>query len=226
MYISAFNFKTNCSHHHFSLIPSALSAMPTTMRTVVVLENEYVSDWKPLMVNVDGRQYMKLDIKDRTFFKFCTGKTFRLGSKHENNKYLLEFWEYMVHARSIASQKAFEAFTEELKGAAKNPGKDTRKRERIRKATMDDALTVGHSLQVPLAYDGEEFQMRMLFGVKKSDLWMEATPENLDTVAKCLKSDFDSGNFASTRPRGTYFRRPDHDADDDDDDVSDGDGNA
>ena len=183
----------------------------------MVVENEYVKDWKPLLVNVDGRQYMKLDIKDRTFFKFCTGNTFRLGSKFDNNKYLLEFWEYMVQARSNAAQKAFEAFSDGLRNAAGNDN-DKRKRRYIRKVTMDDALTVGQSIMVPLAHEGEEFQIRMLFGVKKSDLWMEATPANLDHVAKCLKSDFDNGNFASTRPRGKYFRQSNDDGDDDDDD--------
>jgi hypothetical protein len=50
---------------------------------------------------------------------------------------------------------------------------------------------------------------------------MEATPGNLDNIAKCLKSDFDNGNFASTRPRGKYFRHADpDDGDDDDEDVS------
>ena len=81
---------------------------------------------------------------------------------------------------------------------------------------MDDALTVGQSLMVPLAYEGEEFEIRMLFGIKKSDLWIEAIPDNLDIVAKCLKSDFDNGNFATTRPRGKYFR---HASTGDEDDV-------
>ena len=197
--------------------------MPTTMRTVMVVENEYVENWKPMLTSVYGRQYMKLDIKDRNFFKFCTGKTFRLGSKFENNKYLLEFWEYMLQSRSNASQKAFEAFSDELRNAALPDGerKQEKKKYRMRKATMDDALTVGQSLMVPLAHEGEEFQVRMLFGIKKSDLWMEATPGNLDNIAKCLKSDFDNGNFASTRPRGKYFRHADPDDDDDDDDDED-----
>ena len=201
--------------------------MPTTMQTVMVVHNENVENWRPALQLIGGKQYIKLDIKDRMFLKFCTGKALTFGSKYENTKHILDFWVYLVAARSNASQKAFEAMQEELRQHAAEASGEVqeaapKKRIRIRMARMDDAMTVGRNVHVSVAHDGLEHEMDVLFGVKKSDLWVEAIPTNIDFIAAALKSDFDNNNWATVRPRGPHFRtnavrNDDDDAGDDDD---------
>jgi hypothetical protein len=207
--------------------------MPTTMQTVMVVSNDNITNWKPSMQLVDGKQYIKLDIKDRSFFRFCTGKALAFGSKYENTKYILDFWVYLVAARSSASQKAFELMQEELKQNADEingnedlEGPKKRRRIRTRRARMDDAFTVGQSIYVNVAHEGNEAEMRMLFGVKKLDLWVEALPANLDFIAAALKHDFEEGNWATVRPRGPHFRVNAGGDNDDEGDAADDDDDA
>ena len=178
--------------------------MPTYMEQHLKLSNEHVSEWFPEVQIVDGCQYIKLDYKDRSCFRFLTGKALTFGSKYENSKYLLEFWQDLVKTRSEASQAAFESMQQELHDAQNADGK--RRRLRVRRARLEDSLTVGRVVKVFIEHNGHEHMIRALFGVKKSDLWVEATVANLNFITAAMKSDYDNGKFATTRPRGPHFR--------------------
>lgn len=186
------------------------SIMPTTIKTRMTISNEHVTDWYPDVKVVDGNTFIKLDCKDRCFFRFCTGKTITLGSKYQNSKYLLQFWVDMVKARSDACQAAFEKMQAELREEAEHDDGDRnakRPRVRCRKACDDDAQTVGRIVSVKIEHEDACQTMKALFGVKKADLWIEAAAENLDFIKDAMKHDYDSGNFAPTKPRGAFFRR-------------------
>jgi hypothetical protein len=186
------------------------SIMPTTIETRMTISNEHVTSWHPDVKVVDGNTFIKLDCKDRCFFRFCTGKAITLGSKYENSKYLLQFWVDMVKARSDACQAAFEKMQAELREDAGNDDGDRnakRHRVRCRKACNDDALTVGRIVKVEIKHRDACHTMKALFGVKTADLWVEAAAGNLNFIKDAMKCDYDSGNFAPTKPRGTFFRR-------------------
>ena len=195
--------------------PQSSFIMPTFIEQHLKLSNEHLSEWLPLVDLVDGSQYIKLDCRDRSCFRFFTGKALTFGSKYENSKYLLDFWVYLVKARSDASQAAFEVMQKELQ---ENP--DGRKRKKIRRARMEDSETVDRVVRVFVEHNGQEHMLKALFGNKKSDLWVEATVANLDFITDAMTYDYNNGNFAATRPRGPHFRRQSGD-DGDDDEVED-----
>ena len=208
----------------------ASSIMPTSMEQQLKLSNEHVSEWYPEVNIVDGCQYIKLDCKDRSCFKFLTGKYITFGSKYENTKYILQFWQDLVKARSEASQAAFECMQQELHDA--QPEDRKRRKPRHRRARMEDSLTVGRVVKVFIEHNDHEHMIRALFGVKKSDLWVEATVANLDFITAAMTSDHNNGKFASTRPRGAFFRMNDEEEGDEgqderrDDDGDERDGSA
>ena len=177
------------------------------------LSNEHMDNWTPPSRLVNGLHFIKLDCKDRSCFRFCTGKALTFGSKYENSKYILDFWAYMVQARSSASQQAFLSMQNDLRQAAivdeeeaADEAPKKKARFRCRAARMDDAETVGKVVEVYIAHDGHDHTAKFLFGVKKTDPWVEALPANLDFIVGAMKSDFINNNFAPTRPRGPHFR--------------------
>lgn len=200
--------------------------MPTVITSVLKLSNEHMDNWTPQTHAVDGRQFIKLDCKDRAFFRFCTGKALTFGSKYENSKYRLGFWTSMVRARTNASQQAFQDMQIGLKQQAAGEENDApKKRVRFRKARMDDAMTVGEVVGVDLMHNDLDHHAKFLFGVKNKDPWVEATAATMNFIVAAMKSDFNDDNFAQTRPRGPHFRLPKEDevdevADSDDDDEN------
>ena len=68
--------------------------MPTSIELRLKMTNEDQFEWSPAVDTVDGMQFIKLDCKDRSCFRFFTGKSLTFGSKYENSKYLLEFWVF------------------------------------------------------------------------------------------------------------------------------------
>jgi hypothetical protein len=195
--------------------------MPTSIELRLKMTNEDQFEWSPAVDTVDGMQFIKLDCKDRSCFRFFTGKSLTFGSKYENSKYLLEFWVYLLKARSEASQEAFEEMKKGLNRSDEGPQKA--RKTRFRRARLDDALTVGRIVKVNVEHDGNECEMSVLFGVKKSEPWVEATVSNMDFIITAMRSDWNFGNFASVRPRGPHFRLQNDEAgdasEDDDDEV-------
>lgn len=183
--------------------------MPTTVEWQLSISNDNMADWTPRTQMVNGTAFVKLDCKDRACFRFLTGRSLHFGSKYENTKYLLDFWQYLVRARSDASQAAFENVHRELQDpeeAAAGGNGRRRQRQRIRRARMDDAMVAGRVVELHLAHNDNDHCLKALFGVKKSDLWVEASAESLEFVAAAMKADYEAGNFAYTRPRGPHFR--------------------
>ena len=202
--------------------------MPTTIESQLMISNGNMADWTPRSEIVNGAHFVKLDCKDRSCFRFLTGQTLHFGSKYENTKYLLDFWQYLVRARSAASQTAFETMHKDLQDAAAAGSEDggRKKRQRIRKARMDDAMVVGRVVDLHVAHKDADHRMKALFGIKKHDLWIEATVANMDFIAAAMKADYEEGNFASTRPRGPHFRLQGEDEASDDAAGGDGGGDA
>lgn len=202
--------------------------MPTSIQLRLKMVNDDQFEWSPAVDTVDGMQFIKLDCKDRSCFRFFVGRPLTFGSKYENTKYILEFWVYLLKARSDASQAAFEEMKRGLNRNGEGEGVQKVRKTRFRRARLDDALTVGRVVNVNLEHDGNECDMNVLFGVKKSDLWVEATAGNMDFIIAAMRSDWDNNNFASVRPRGPHFRLHNDDPDaseDGGDEVRGDDGN-
>ena len=49
--------------------------------------------------------------------------------------------------------------------------------------------------------------MRVLFGIKATPLWVEASETNLDFITSCMTYDYVQSRFAPTRPRGSHFKK-------------------
>ena len=146
-----------------------IPAMPTTIESQLMISNGNMADWTPRSEIVNGAHFVKLDCKDRSCFRFLTGQTLHFGSKYENTKYLLDFWQYLVRARSAASQTAFETMHKDLQDAAAAGSEDggRKKRQRIRKARMDDAMVVGRVVDLHVAHKDADHRKEALFGIKK-----------------------------------------------------------
>ena len=178
--------------------------MPVVIERRITISNDNITSWNPEIDVVEGITFIKLDIKDRRFFRFCTGRPIKLGRQFENSKYKLKFWEDMVKARSDACQEAFDKMQAELQDEDDGA---RRRHKRPRIARMDDAETVGRINTATISHGEVNKHIKVLFGIKKSALWIEAAVDNLDFIAQYMKTDYDNNNFAETRPRGAYFRR-------------------
>lgn len=190
--------------------------MPTTIESQLKISNANLSDWAPRTRVVEGLNFVKMDCKDRSCFRFLTGRTLHFGSRyHGETKYLLEFWQSLVKARSDASQSAFECMQKDLQDAAGSEEGGRKKRQRFRRARIDDALTVGRIVDLHVAHGDNDYRLKALFGVKKGELWIEATSANMDFIAAAMTADYNAGNFASTRPRGPHFKLQDDEGSDD-----------
>ena len=188
--------------------------MHVTMATRIVFNNGS-SSWMPETETVDDITFVKIDFKDRAFFRFCTGNAIKLGKQYEESRYLLACSIDFVKARSDACQAAFEQMQRNMRQeeAAVNDHHDgderkkERGRKRPRKARDDDALTVGAYVTVTFEHGDDSHDMKARFGMKKSELWIEANVANIKFVMNAMHDDYTNGRFADTRPRGPCFRR-------------------
>jgi hypothetical protein len=189
--------------------------MPTSKETRIVFRNENHSAFLPDVRIVEGLTFVRLEPRDRTFFKFSTGHCIpQMGSASDDHRYLTKFFESMVKARSDGCQAAFAKLQAELRDeefqARQVELGHKAKRPRVKRERAireDDEATVGQYLKIKLKHDTHgEHELHALFGVKRNALWIEARVENMDFVTKCMTADYDMGQFAETRGRGKYFR--------------------
>lgn len=184
------------------------------MHSRIVFDNENCDCYVPVSKIVDGHTFVKLEPKDRTFFKFATGHSLRLGKKFDDSRYLLKFFQDMVKARTDGCQAAFAKLQAELReedqDARRAQGQqppEKRARIRCRAIREDDRETVGDHIMVSMQHDDSEKDMRVLFGIKSTPLWVEANESNMEFIKACLSIDYKNSRFAATRPRGQHFRK-------------------
>jgi hypothetical protein len=189
--------------------------MPTTKETRIVFSNENHSCFLPEVKIVEGLTFVRLDPRDRTFFKFSTGHCIpQMGAASDDHRYLTTFFDSMVKARSDGCQTAFAKLQSELRDqeyqarrAELGPRAKCPRVYRERAVREDDEATVGSYLKIDLEHDTHgEHALHVIFGIKRTPLWIEAKVENMDFVTKCMTADYDLGRFAATRGRGKYFR--------------------
>ena len=147
----------------------------------LVVSNDFKTNWVPESEEVDGSMFMRLSKWDRNFVKFCTGKAlvFSGGNRQTVN---VDFVDKLQRLRTDAVDAALAAVMEQEPDGSK-------KRKRIRKARIDDRDILPQVFTIicpALDQDEqrihEELPMRVLFGVKNHDLWMEAKEVNLEYV--------------------------------------------
>jgi hypothetical protein len=147
----------------------------------LVVSNDYKQNWVPESEEVDGSMYMRVCKWDRCFVKFCTGKALKFsGIKRQDVN--VDFVDKLQRLRTAAVDAALAGLVDAEPDAIK-------KRRRMRKARLDDrdVLPPVVTMICPALYEDDrmihdELSMRVRFGIKNHDLWMEATPENLEYV--------------------------------------------
>ena len=148
------------------------------MHTRIVFENENCARFVPEAKVVDGLTFVKLEPKDRTFFKFATGHSIKFGKEFDDSRYMLQFFQDMVKARTNGCQAAFAELQADLRNADRQAhvlqanaedGRPQKKaRIRCRAIRDDDRETVGSHILVNMVHDEyeKEQEMRVLFGIK------------------------------------------------------------
>lgn len=207
----AINSSANVGHSFFHSYSHVLT-MPVVMHRRIAFSNEFVELWTPEVKVVDNVEFVRLDPKDRTFFRFCTDDSIRLGRQSDESRYLLKFFTDMVRSRAEACQAAFEKMQTEAADGDAGEGAKVKKR-RFRRACDGDAETVGHIIEVTFEHLNESVVMNVLFGMKNAPLWVEATVANISFISAAMKDDYANHRFADTRPRGPCFKRSAEDAD-------------
>ena len=170
------------THQHIDWFVRAACAMAShcVMETKLVVTNDFKSNWVPETQDVDNATFMRLCKWDRCFVMFCTGKALQFsgGPRQDVN---VGFFEKLQRIRTTAVNAAVAAVLEaDTEDGAK-------KRKRTRKARLSDRVLVPPIINImgPALHDAtglvhEALPMRVLFGIKNHDLWIEATPQNLE----------------------------------------------
>ena len=175
----------------------------------LVVSNDFKTNWVPESVEVDGSVYMRICKWDRCFVKFCTGRALKLGNGGRQDVNV-DFVDKLQRLRTAAVDA-------HLAGLMEQEPDGSKKKKRLRKARLDDRDILPQVFTIicpALDQDGEiihdELSMKVLFGVKNHDLWMEAKEANLEYVRLGILSALQASQ---------HGRRTRHKAKTDDDDV-------
>ena len=162
--------------------------------------------WLPETAFVGGQEYIKLAKWDRDLTKLCTNKAMNLytSGKKPLNNINCEFFPNMASLRCTACNQALKKVMEQAAQAegVPLPGK-------LRPATAQDKFVAGQTVVVeaPAILDDEgnqvmeETSIRMLWGVRGHDLWVEATEEVINYVIEGVKHSKPYEQPASKRGR-------------------------
>lgn len=151
------------------------------VETKIVVSNDFKSNWVPDTKEVDNMVFMRISKWDRCFVRFCTNKALQFtgGPRQDVN---VGFVEQLQRLRTAAADAALAA-------AFRTSADGSQKTKRIRKARRDDAHIVQPVLVMtcpPLLDEDEQMHgthvMNVLFGIKNSDIWVEAVPSNLEYI--------------------------------------------
>jgi hypothetical protein len=154
----------------------------------VVVSNDFKSNWVPETQEVEGMFFMKVSKWDRSFVRFCTGQAllFSGGSRQDIN---VSFLELLQRLRTTVVDEAVKRVLDDEAGA--------RKAKRVRKARLSDRDLVPQvlSIQCPDVRRGDLLvpatHIQVLFGVKNSDLWVEATAPVLEDLRHGVLASMD-----------------------------------
>ena len=135
--------------------------------------------WCPETVVVDECHFVELDKWDRKFILFCTGRALNLnpGKRHDIN------YRFLEDLQRLRTQACDQALADAYR--AENGDRQAKK---IRKARVTDRDVAGHVVTITgpdLRRGGVHIQgleMRVLFGVKNSSVWVELNAPNLEYI--------------------------------------------
>ncbi|CAE7472204.1 unnamed protein product [Symbiodinium sp. KB8] len=140
------------------------------------------SVWLPEVTVVGGQEFLRFSKWDRDLTKLCTKKPMNLwtSGKKPLNNINVELFSQLASLRMQACNQALKKVMEQAAEAEGVPLPS-----KIRQATAQDAFVAGQSvvIQAPaiLNEDGDEIEeerpIRVLWGVRGQDLWMEATED-------------------------------------------------
>lgn len=155
----------------------------------VVVSNDFKSNWVPETQEVEGVFFMKVSKWDRSFVRFCTGQALQFsgGPRQDVN---VSFLEVIQRLRTSAVDAAVKRVFDDEAGA--------RKTKRVRKARLSDRDLVPPvlSMQCPEIRRGDllvpSLHIQVLFGVKNSDLWVEASAPVLEYLRHGVLASLDA----------------------------------
>ena len=187
------------------------------IETKIVVSNAFKSNCVPETQEVENATFMRISKWDRGLVTFCTGKALQFsgGPRQDVN---VGFLEKLQRLRTAAVNAAVAAVLEI------DAEDGSKKRKRTRRTRLSDKDLVSPIINVtgPATHDDagvvhDALAMRILFGIKNHDLWVEATPQNLEYIRHGVLSAM---NAAQT---GRKWRPKEGDKDDGDGDRSPGD---
>ena len=168
----------------------------------LVITNAFLKHpWVPETKSSGGVTFIKLEKWCRQLCLFVTGKALDLrpGKRQDIN---CKFLEELQRLRTVASDKAI---AELLQPAADEEG---RKNKRARKARSSDTdIAPSHVvIRLPNVFRGDQLHaernMKVMFGVKNSPLWIEATAPNLEHIRAGILESLESVE------RGRHWKDP------------------
>ena len=184
-----------------------MAAMQAFMRpkveekTYVVISNPFKDDWHPEWKRVGGNIYIKLDQYNRDFFRHCTGTSAKWGRGwSDSQNHYFPFWHDLIKLRNDVSQAAFEKVFEEMR----DEKDDNAKRQKPRKAKMSDAGLAGEEVQGTMRFGGHVQDVKLLFGSRGSELWVQPDEDVLAFIQHAMHSNFVSEHSRPEpkKPRG------------------------
>ena len=158
----------------------------------LVITNDFLKHpWVPETKSSGGLTFIKLDKWCRQLCLFVTGKglDLRQGKRQDIN---CKFLEELQRLRTVASDKAI---AELLQPASEEEG---RKNKRARKARSSDTdIAPSHVVvRLPNVFRGDQLHpgrnVKVMFGVKNSPIWIEATAPNLEHIRAGILESLES----------------------------------
>ena len=163
-----------------SCVQSLAMASQCTMESRLVINNMHKTDWVPEAKEVDALVFMRVSKWDRNFVKFCTGKALSFA-RHSRRDVNVSFIEVLQKLRTTVVDEA-------ITSAYASEDAEKKKSKRIRKAREADRdlAPAVLTMSCPEVRRGDlcvpGISIKVLFGIKNNDLWIEALPENLEYI--------------------------------------------
>ena len=143
---------------------------------LIVVSNEHIKQLVPTVKEVQGQSFIEIFQWSRKFVRFCIGEALKFGG--DRNMFRTMFYDELTTTRTRASQEPFDNMQQQLRDAEPEGGR-RRRVLRSRAIRPADALVCGEVLEVRTWHKHESMVMKMLFGVKATRVWVEATTSNL-----------------------------------------------
>lgn len=178
----AASFQLYIRYHTHTHLHFGDMASQCVIERKIVVSNAFKSNWVPETQEVEDVTFMRISKWDRCLVTFCTGKALQFsgGPRQDVN---VAFLDKLQRLRTAAVNAAVAAVIDV------DEGDGPKKRKRTRKTRLSDRDLVSQIINVtgPAIHDDagmvhDALAMRILFGIKNHDLWVEATPQNLEYI--------------------------------------------